>query len=80
MNRTEFVQLHATCVTAFGAYIIEAEKTTQMLRECTAEPLTVTQRLKVMSQGIVENDTHLVYLGVRSILYKAARLGYGSSH
>lgn len=78
MNRAEFMEIHASCVAALGTYIVEAKKTTQMLAECTAKPLSVTERLRVMSQGIIENDAHLTYLGIKSLLYRAARLGYAS--
>ena len=78
MNRTEFMRIHASCVTAFKTYVVEAEKTTQMLADCTAEPLSAADRLRVMSQGIVENDAHLSYLSVKSLLYRAARFGYAS--
>lgn len=78
MNRTEFVELHASCVTALGIYVVEAEKTTQMLAECSAEPLPLTERFSLMSQGIVESDAHLTYMGIKSLLYRVARLGYGS--
>jgi hypothetical protein len=80
MNRTEFKVLHASCVTALETYVVEAGKTTQLLAECTAEPLPFTERFKLMSQGIIEDDAHLVYLGVKSLLYRAARLGYGFSN
>ena len=80
MNRTEFMEMHANCVAALGTYIVEAERTATMLAECCAEPLTFTERFKLMSQGIVENDAHLTYLGTKSVLYRAARLGYGSSN
>jgi hypothetical protein len=49
-----------------------------MLAECTAEPLTLRERFKLMSQGIVEKDAHLAYLGARSLLLSAAQLGYAS--
>ena len=78
MNRTEFMEMHASCVTALGTYFAEAERTTQMLAECTAEPLSFSERFKLMSQGIVENDAHLKYLGTKSLLFNAARLGYAS--
>jgi len=80
MERTEFMELHASCVTALATYFVEAEKTTQMLAECTAEPLTLAERFTLMSQGIAEHDAHLIYLGIKSVLYNAARLGYGSSN
>jgi len=78
MNRTEFMEMHASCVTALGTYFAEAERTTQMLAECSAEPLAFSERFKLMSQGIVENDAHLTYLGTKSLLFNAARLGYAS--
>jgi hypothetical protein len=79
MNHAEFMEMHASCVIALGAYVVEAEKTTQMLAECTAQPLPVTERLKLMSQGIAEDDAHLIYKGIKSHLYRTARLGYGFS-
>ena len=79
MSRTEFMEMHASCVTALEAYLIEAEKTTRMLAECNVEPLTLQERFRLMSQGIVENDAHSAYVGTRSPLNKAALLGYGSS-
>jgi len=78
MNRTEFMEMHTICVSALGTYFAEAERTTQMLAECTAEPLSFSERFKLMSQGIVENDAHLTYLGTKSLLFNAARLGYAS--
>jgi len=80
MNRAEFMEMHASCVTALGTYFVEAEKTTQMLAECTAVPLTFRERFKLMSQGIAESDAHLTYLGTKSLLLSAARLGYGFSN
>lgn len=77
MNRTEFMEMHATCVAAQGTYVAEAERTATMLAGCTEDPLTFTERFKLMSQGIAENDAHLTYLGTKSLLYKAAQLGYG---
>ena len=78
MNQTEFMEMHESCVSALGTYFAEAEKTTQMLAECTAEPLSFSERFKLISQGIVENDAHLTYLGTKSLLFNAARLGYAS--
>jgi hypothetical protein len=46
MSRTEFMEMHASCVTALGTYFAEAERTTQMLAECTAEPLSFSERFK----------------------------------
>jgi hypothetical protein len=80
MNRAEFMELHASCVTALGTYVVEAEKTTQMLAECTAEPLPFTDRFRLMSQGMIEDDAHVAYSGIKSLLYRAARLGYGLSN
>jgi len=71
------MELHEHCGTAMRAYFIQAEKTSAMLAECTAEPMTFRQRFRLMSQEIVENDAHLTYLGAKSLLYNAARRGYG---
>jgi len=80
MNRSEFMEMHANCVTAMRTYFVQVEKTAAMLAECTAEPLTFRERFRLMSQGIVENDAHLTYLGAKSLLLTAARLGYGFSN
>lgn len=80
MNRAQFMEVHANCVTAMHIYFLQVEKTSTMLAECTAEPLTFRERFRLMSQGIVENDAHLAYLGTRSLLFTAARLGYTSSN
>ena len=80
MNRSEFMEMHADCVTAMRTYFVQAEKMSTMLAECTAEPLTFRERFRLMSQGLVENDAHLTYLGAKSLLLSAARLGYGFSN
>lgn len=80
MNHAQFMEMHANCVTAMHIYFLQVEKTSTMLAECTAEPLTFRERFRLMSQGIVENDAHLAYLGTRSLLFTAARLGYTSSN
>jgi hypothetical protein len=80
MNHSEFMEMHANCVTAMQAYFVQVEKTSTMLADCTAEPLTFRQRFRVLSQGIVENDALLAYLGARSLLLGAARLGYAFSN
>jgi hypothetical protein len=80
MNRTEFMEMHANCVDALGTYFVEAQKSAEMLAECGVDPLSFSKRFKLMSQGIVENDAHVSYLGQKSLLYKAALLGYGFSN
>ena len=80
MNRAEFLKMHANCVTAMRTYFVEVQKTSIMLAECTAQPLSFRERFTLLSQGIVENDAHLAYLGTRSLLLRAAKLGYGSSN
>jgi len=80
MNREEFLEMHVNCVTAMQAYFVQVEKTSDMLAGCTAGPLTFRERFRLMSQGIVENDARLAYLGTRSLLLRAAQLGYGSSN
>jgi hypothetical protein len=55
MDETEFAKLHASCVTAFQCYVDEAEKTSLLLANCTAEPLPFTKRLKVALQEKADN-------------------------
>ena len=80
MNRAEFLEMHANCVSAMRTYFVQVEKTSTMLAECTAEPLTFRERFTMLSQGIAENDAHLAYLSTRSLLLRAAQLGYGFSN
>jgi hypothetical protein len=80
MTNEEFRQLHASCVIALRAYFVEAEKTTDLLAKCTAEPLSFTDRLGLLSQEITENDAHASYRVAKSLLHGAARLGYGLSN
>ena len=77
MDHTEFMDLHATCVKLMRSYFVEVEKSSTMLAECTAKPLPLIKRLMLTSQGIIEHEAHLTYLGAKSILLNAARLGYG---
>jgi hypothetical protein len=79
VNRTEFMELHAAYVALMRSYFVEVEKSSTMLTECTAEPLPLQKRLALTSQGIVEQEAHLAYLGAKSSLLDAARLGYGFS-
>jgi hypothetical protein len=80
MDHMEFLELHTSCVTAMRAYFVEMEKTATMLAGCTPEPLSFRERFDLMSQGIVENDAHLNYLGAKRLLFNAARLGCGFSN
>jgi hypothetical protein len=77
VNHKEFLDLHATCVTSMRSYFVEVEKSSTMLAECTAKPLPLRQRLKLTSQGLIEQAAHLAYLSAKSLLLRAARLGYG---
>ena len=79
MTPSEYLQMHANCATDMRAYFVQAEKTSEMLAECTAEPMTFRERFRLMSQGLLENDAHLTYLGSKRLLFSAARLGYGFS-
>ena len=78
-EKAEFDELHADCVVAMRGYFVEAEKTTALLAKCTAEPLSFAERLGLLSQEITENDAHARYVGAKSLLHGAARLGYGFS-
>ena len=62
------------------AYFIEVEKTSAMLAECTEGPLPLEKRLMLTSQGVIEQEAHLTYLGAKNLLLNAARLGYGHSN
>jgi len=77
MNHTEFMKLHATFVKLMRSYFVEVEKSSTMLAECSEKPLPLEKRLTLTSQGIIENQAHLTYLGAKSLLLNAARLGYG---
>jgi hypothetical protein len=76
VNETEFAKLHASCVTAFNVYIVEAEKTSVLLANCTAGPLPFTERLRVALQENAEHSTYSLYLHTKRLLHNAARLGY----
>jgi hypothetical protein len=77
VSHTEFLELHATSEALMQSYFVEVEKSSTMLAECTAEPLPLKERLTLMSQGIIEHEAHLTYLGAKSVLLNAALLGYG---
>ena len=77
MDHTEFMDLHAYSVKLMRSYFGEAEKLSTMLAECTAKPLPLRKRLKLTSQGLIEQAAHLAYLSSKSLLLRAARLGYG---
>ena len=68
------------CVVTMRAYFAEAEKTTAMLAKCTVDPLPFADRLNMLAQEIVENESLNLYVGAKSLLHEAARLGYGSSN
>ena len=80
MNHTEFMDLHADSVMLLRSYFVEAEKLSAMLAECTERPLPLKKRLTLTSQGIIEHEAHLTYLGAKSLLLNTARLGYGFSN
>jgi hypothetical protein len=77
MNHTDFLKLHKHCVAALRTYFVEAETTTEMLAKCTAEPLSFAERLGLLSQEIIENDAHVIYLDTKRLLHGAVLLGYG---
>lgn len=71
------MDLHAAFVTSMRSYIAEVEKSATMLEECTAKPFPLKKRLKLASQGIIEQAAHLTYLSAKSLLLNAAQFGYG---
>ncbi len=80
MNHREFMDLHASSEKLMQSYFVEVEKSSAMLAECTAKPLPLKRRLMLASQGVVEHTAHSAYLGAKSLLLSAARLGYSFSH
>ena len=78
MSYAEFVELHAGGVAAMQAYFVEAEKTSEMLAGCKADPLPFADRLSLMTQEIAEREAHSIYLGIKHLLHDVARSGYGS--
>ena len=80
MNHSEFSELHANCVAAMRAYFVEAEKTSSMLAKCTAEPLSLTERLDLLSQELIENESHTRYVDAKILLHTVTRFGYGLSN
>lgn len=77
MNHTEFLELHAAFVASMRSYFAEVEKSSDMLAECTARPLPLKKRLKLVSQSVIEHTAHLTYLSAKSLLLNAAQFGYG---
>jgi hypothetical protein len=76
MDQNEFNELHSSCVTAFKHYAIQADITSSMLANCTAEPLPLEERLRIALQERMEDTAHILYLGTKGHLHEAARLGY----
>ena len=76
VDQKEFNELHASCVSAFKNYAAEAEITSTMLANCTAEPMPLPKRLKIALQERIENTAHSLYLAAKVLLHEAARLGY----
>lgn len=76
MERTEFIDLVAECVTATETYVREAEKTSVMLGKCARRPLTFDQRFELLTQEILERDAFRIYLDAKRFLHRAALLGY----
>lgn len=79
MTRKEFMNLHANGVAALDAYVIEAQKTAEILAACTLKPMSFEERFRLMAQMIIERDAHLTYIGIRRLLLSAARFGYSSN-
>ncbi len=52
-------------------YVLEVEKSSRMLEECTEGPMPIAKRLKLTSQGIIEHAAHLTYLSAKSLLLNA---------
>ena len=77
MDDLEFRALHAASEILMQSYFEEVRKSSGMLAECNADPLPLEKRLTLLSQGIIEHEAHVTYIGSRSALLDAVRLGYG---
>ena len=80
MNQTEFAQLHADGVSAMRAFFLEAEKTSIMLGNGSADPLPADGRLLLITQEIKEVEAHSLYLGIKRLLHDVVQAGYESTH
>ena len=80
MGQKEFKDLHASCVSAFKNYTVEAEITATMLADCTAEPMPFPKRLNLALQERVENTSHALYMATKVLLHDAARMGYATTN
>jgi hypothetical protein len=58
---------------AFEKYADQAEITSTMLADCTAEPMPFAVRMKIAIQETAENTAHSVYLAQKVLLHEAAR-------
>jgi len=76
MNSGEFIGLHVNCVISMRAYFVEAERTSAMLAQCTAEPPSLTERFSLLCQEIIENEACAGYASAKRLLLEAALLGY----
>jgi hypothetical protein len=79
MNQEEFDGLHTGCTAAFVKYAGQAERTSTMLADCTAEPMPFEARVRIAIQETAENAAHSVYLTQKVLLHEAARLGFAFS-
>jgi len=79
MDDLEFRQLHGASEKLMESYFSEVRKSSDLLAECTAEPLPLEKRLKLLSQGIIEHEAHVTYVSAKSVLLDAAQFGYGVS-
>jgi hypothetical protein len=80
MDDLEFRALHAASEVLMQSYFDEVRKSSDMLAECTAEPLPIEKRLTLLSQGIIEHEAHVTYVSSKGVLLDAALLGYGLSN
>lgn len=76
MERREFTDLHAHCVTLMRGYFAEAEKTSLLLANCSPEPLPFFTRFAILRQEIDEKNAQLLYIAAKRLLHRAALLGF----
>jgi len=51
MDDKEFKELHVNCIDALRAYFAQAETTSQMLAQYKPEPLSLRERMALLSAG-----------------------------
>jgi hypothetical protein len=76
MTKAEFEELHKSCTGTLNRYIEEANRTCEMLGECTPEPFGLIPRSGIHEQRLRENAAHQEFQAVRHALFGLLQHGY----